>query len=1114
MKLPVFIQGIRRNGYPALKTLRIMKITVFLMIAICMQVSAEGYSQKITISEKNTPLQKVFKEIEKQSGYVFWYESSLIASSSKVNVFVKNAELKDVLELCFANLPVAYSILGKTIVLKEKLIPGVVESDYQSTELTIPPISINGKVIDSETDVPLAGASILVKGTKNGASTNEDGVFNLHNVSENSILVISFTGYLPREIKVIKSAMLLIKMERLQRQIDDIIVTAYSTFKKETFTGTATTITKSDIQKIGTPNIFSIIQSLDASFVVTDNIQLGSNPNAVPEASIRGKNSITGTTSNPLVILNGFEISMRELYDIEIERIESINILKDATATALYGSRGANGVIQVETSLPKNGRLSVSYSLNPTVNFVDLSSYNLLNAREKLEYEKQAGLYTYKKTGDAPWDAWNQGQLDIAYYDKFKNVSEGVNTYWLSQPTQSVLQTNHNLTIGGGANNVRYQLTGNYADRQGTMKGAKRESYGASFRLEYRKPNKFTFANEASYSGATGSNSPYGSFSTYTQMNPYLRIFDEDGNYITRYENDVYNPLYVASLKNLSTNTNHIVRNNLSLDWFVNQDWRINGSFSLEKNFGGSDNFKSPYHPDYLDVTDLGKRGEYNLARSEALNYEGRISARYNRVINKNIIAGQVTSELKSVFNTNRGYTVTGFSTDAFIDPSLAIRFAEGSVPNTSERNIKSIGAVTALDYSYDLRYAAQVSLRLDGSSLFGEKERYQYFPAYGLRWNIDNESFFKGLKGTINRLSLRGTYGISSSQDFSSYQAISTYRYAGQYYYNTAVSNLVAYGNENLQWQKSKQLNLGFDIEGFRKRFGLTFNVYNKMNDGMVISVDGPPSLGFANYYTNIGSVKNTGFDVTFTALFVDRKNFTIKSTTTADRNTSKLLNLSPEYIENLNQLAIANKTVPLSQYIVGESIDGIVGVRSLGIDPANGKELFFTKDNKRTYIWDAADKVMLGNSAPKLRGNQLFDIFYKDFTLFIATRYSFGGDIYNSTLVNRVEGIDPRKNVDSRVFEDRWKTPGDVSFYRDIKELTTPNISSRFIQTENYFTVSNISLRYNDRREWLKKFKIVSLSYQIAVTDIARISNVEYERGTAYPFEKSITGSLRITF
>ncbi len=1016
MKLPVLIQGIHRKRFPGLKILRILKITIFLMIAFCMHASAN--------------------------------------------------------------------------------------------------ISINGKVIDSESEAPLTGASVLVKGTKNGTSTDDAGVFNLKNVPENATIVISFTGYKPREIRVTKSAMLVIRMERVESQIDNIIVTAYSTFKKETFTGTATTITKSDIQKVSTPNIFSIIQSLDASFVITDNIQLGSNPNAVPEASIRGKNSITGTSSNPLVILNGFEISMRELYDIDIERIETINILKDATATALYGSRGANGVIQVETSLPKNGKLSVSYSMSPTINFVDLSSYHLLDAREKLEYEKEAGLYKYTPTGDAAWDAWNQGQLDISFYDKFKNVAEGVNTYWLSQPTQSVVQTNHNLTIGGGANNVRYQLTGNYGDRKGSMKGATRQSYGASFRLEYRLPNKFTFANEASYSGSEGNNSPYGSFSTYTEMNPYLRIFDDEGNYITRYDDKVYNPLYIASLKSLSKSTNHIVRNNLSLDWFVSPDWRINGSFSLEKNFGAADNFKSPYHPDYIEVTDLEKRGEYGLARSEALNYEGRLSARYNKVIDKHIFAGQTTGEFKNIFSTNRGYRVTGFSTDAFIDPSLAIRFAEGSVPSTVERNIKSIGAVGALDYSYDLRYAAQLSLRLDGSSLFGEKERYQYFPSYGVRWNIDNESFFKGLKNTIGRLSLRATYGISSSQDFSSYQAISTYRYAGQYYYNTAVSNLVAYGNENLQWQKSKQLNLGFDIEGLDRRIALSFNVYNKMNDGMVISVDAPPSLGFSNYYTNIGSVKNNGFDFTLTAILLDRNNFSIKSITTGDKNISKLLNLTPDYIENLNQQAIANKTVPLSQYIVGESIDGIVGVRSLGIDPANGKELYLTKDNQLTYIWDATDKVMLGNTAPKIRGNQLFDIFYKDFSLFIATRYSIGGDIYNSTLVNRVEGIDPKKNVDNRVFEDRWKNPGDISFYRDIKDFTTPNISSRFVQTENYFILSNISLRYNDRRNWLKKFNIVSLSYQLAVTDLARISNAEYERGTAYPFEKSITGSLRITF
>lgn len=1076
-------------------------------------------AQSITMKEKKAPLHQVLEKIRQQANVDLIGDMTLLKTALPVKLDVKEKHLKEVLKEISQGQPVELTLERNTIIVKKKegvarIIRPVSERSLSVRTKTVQQeYSLVGTVTD-ESGGLLKGVTVKLLNSSNWASTtSEDGTYSVM-VTPNAEVMFSMIGYESQTVKVGSRQHINVVLKQKDHEIEETIVTAYSKFNKETFTGTANTITKQDIQKMATPNILTIIQSLDASFVLTENIASGSNPNAVPEASMRGIGNITGTSSNPLIILDGFQISMRELYDIDIERIQSIHILKDATATALYGSRGANGVIQIETSLPKDGKLSISYSISPTANFVDLSSYNLLNAREKLEYERLAGVYDYLNSADASSDYYNQVQLDNQYNEKLQEVMRGVDTYWLKQPIRNTLQTSHNLTIGGGANNVRYQISGNYADRKGTMKGSDRMTYGASFRLEYRLPNKFTFSNLATFSGTESNNSPYGSFSEYTLMNPYWRIKDENGNFISRYEGDVYNPLYVASLNNLSNSTNQIVRNNVSLEWRPTEEWMLNATASIEKTFTGSDRFVSPYHPQYLEVTDLELKGLYQQGRGDAFNYESRLAARYNKIINKHIIAGQLTGEVRSVNSMSRSYTVTGFSTDVFVDPSLAIQYQENSKPTSAEVNTRSLGLVGSFDYSYDQRYALQTSLRMDASSLYGKNERYQYFPSVGARWNLHNEQFFEGIKENFSRLALKGTYGISSNQNFSSYQAISTYAYDGGYYYNTAVSTLKNYGNPDLKWQNSKQMNLGIETEFLNRRLGLEVDYYNKMDDGMVISVTTPTSLGFSSFLTNLGAVRNRGVEATLTAFLVQKSDFSIKLQTRTARNVSKLLNLTDEYLNYLNVNAHEAREVPQTKYIVGESIQNIVAVRSLGIDPANGKEVYLTKDGKQTYIWDANDKVVVGDEAPKLRGNQTLDIFYKDFSLLVQTEYSFGKDIYNSTLVSRIEGVDPKQNVDRRVLEGRWQNPGDLTFYKDVKDRSRSPISDRFLQTENYLTIRNITLRYNDRRDWIKKYKIENLSYSISVNDIGRFSNIERERGTVYPFEKSFSGSIRITF
>lgn len=1070
-------------------------------------------AQSVTLNSTNLSLYDVLEEIRKQVNLDLIGDISLLKDTKSIRINAHNRDLKEILIELVKNQPINLEIKNQTIIVKAKS-PLIQNSDKEriSNQATQESYILTGKIVD-EHGKPLKGVTIKVQGQHSwGNISSSEGSYSVETYP-NSTLQFSMIGYESQSLKVNSKRHIDIVLKTTNNILEEAIVTAYSKFNKESFSGSFNTITKKDIQKMNTPNILSIIQSLDASFTLIENITAGSDPNAIPESSMRGIGNIIGASSNPLILLDGFQITMRELYDIDIERIESIYILKDATATALYGSRGGNGVIQIETSLPKDGSPSIAYSIMPTSNFVDLSSYNLLNASEKLAYEKLAGLYTISPLEDPAYGYNSQIQLDNNYNEKLKDIQEGVDTYWLKQPVRNSLQTHHNLTIGGGSNGVRYQISGNYADRKGTMKGAERTSYGTSFRLEYRLPNKFTFSNLATYSGALGNNSPYGSFSEYTTLNPYFRIHDANGALISRFENNVYNPLFVASLNNLDKNAEQRLRNNTSIEWRPVDSWLFNLSTSINRKFTKTDYFQSPFHPRYIEETDLSKKGRYIQNNGELTEFESRLSVRYNKVYHKHVLAGQLTGEVLSRNGMNRGYTVTGFSTDAFTDPSLAIQYEEGRRPSSSETKLRSIAAISSIDYSYDERYSTQLSMRLDASSIYGKNERYQYFPSLGIRWNIHRESFFQKLGERVNRFALKASYGLASSGSFDAYQAISTYSFLGNYYYNSPTANLKAYGNPDLKWQRNKQLNLGVETEILNRRLGFTLEYYNYRNDEMVIGADAPPSLGFLHYSTNIGALSNKGLEARITAFIVQNEDFTIKSTSMLSRNKSKLLNISPKNLAYLN-LDAEKSNFPVTKYIPGQPIENIIAVRSLGIDPANGKEIFLTRNNEQTYIWDANDRVIVGVGAPKLMGKQNLDIFYKNLTLFISGEYSIGASIFNQTLANKIENIDPHKNADKRVLKQRWQQAGDISFFKDIADRSHTFATSRFIQKENYFSFKNITLSYNDRSKWLKKYRIVNLSYSLSANNFARFSNVERERGISYPFERSFSGSLRVTF
>ena len=943
------------------------------------------------------------------------------------------------------------------------------------------------------------------------------------------VLKFSYIGMKPKSVVVGNKTVVDVTLESDSQEMDEVVVTGLLNRRKSGFAGTTTVISKQELAKVSTGNIFTTISTLDAGFKIEENNLDGSNPNKLPDFTIRGKGSFQNGSTAPIFILDGFEVTSQKVFDMDINRIESITLLKDASATILYGSRASNGVIVIETTAPKAGKLRVTYDFKPTIAIVDLTDYDLMNAREKLQYEKEAGLYTQEITpGYEDNDRREQGELDKAYYNRYKNIVEGVNTYWLSQPVKNAFSHAHSLFVEGGADNVRYGIDASYNQNKGVMKESGRDRFGLGFSLIYRIKDKITIKNYISYAHTHAYNSPYGSFSQYAKLNPYERIYNDNGELIPKLSDGDTNPLYDALLPNRNFTKDQEFREQLSVDWFIRDGLRLKGQMAIVKGETSGEIYKSPFSAEFLKTTynsesrvqeylPIAERGYLSMTDGASFSYDGNVTLNYNTLVNeKHIIYAGVGLEVTQNDNNSHGFIMTGFPDDRYSDPAFAIQYKKETKPSSSESKSRAIGFFANGNYSYDDRYFADVSVRIDGSSKFGADKKYAPFWSAGAGWNVHNEKFFKHTK--ISMLKLRYSYGVTGNQEFSAYQAKTMFQFNTDRLYNSGISAaLMGYGNPDLEWQNQYQSNYGFDFGYAKDRIRLQFNYYQKKTEGMLTSVSVAPSLGLpSNTFTsNLGKIQNKGVEVNLNAVLIrdQGKDFEWSVMLQAAHNKNKIMEISTA-LKNINEKNNQDKTTPAAVYEEGESMSAIKAVPSLGIDPTTGQELFMKKDGTITYTWDATDKVICGDSEPKVFGNVGTNLYWKGWNLNMVFKYDLGADYYNSTLAERVEGANPRYNADRRVLNNRWKEPGQHALYKNIKEYTTTYISSRFVQKENTLQLTSLSLSYDLNREWIRKFGLNTMRLSFYMNDVFRASTVKNERGLDYPFQRSFVFGLNIGF
>lgn len=1149
----------RLHAYPTLpahwlpaQMLKIMRITTAIMLVFCLHVSASGFSQTISLSAKNMPMKDVFKVIENQTGYLVWGKLDFLKSSHPVTISAKKMPLETFLSTVMKDQPFTYKVTDNTIILSEKPIPRqdpvavIVISDRQD-----PTMDISGFVVNAETNAPIIGASVSFRKGERGFVTLTDGSFSFPHAALNATITISSIGYVTFELPVERLALVqldntviinntpvrrlpngafIVALKPSRTSLGEVVINN-GIFKrtKESFTGAVSTFTGDELRTIGNKNVLASLATLDPTLIKVDNNLQGSNPNKLPSLEIRGKTTLTNANLNsqfnadpnqPLFILDGFETTLQAIYDLDMNRVASITILKDAASTALYGAKASNGVVVVETKRPIPGKLQGSYVADFSFELPDLSSYNLMNAREKLQWEK---LTSGPANGANP----NQWLIEERNAARQADVERGVNTYWLGVPVQTGMTNKHSMQLNGGNNELMFNAGGIYSNQNGVMKGSGRKNYGGNIALTYRK-GRLNVTDQVMISGNTATESPYGSFANFAAVNPYYRKTDASG-VVKRQLDPIYdtsqiNPLYNAMLYNINQSKTFSFANNLRGIYTLSNSFQLQGALQLSKGNATGIIFVPPDNTQF-DGVEARQKGSYTNSHSESRSYTGNLMLSYGTAIGKSQISANARGQIQNTVSEGVSFSIVGFPYGTNGNPAFAYGYTPYTVPGSNQVTTRAVDFTSNVNYSYDGRYMFDAVYTLNGASVFGSNKRYKPFVSGGLGWNLGREAFFGNMKW-MNLLKLRANVGYSGNENLGNFTSVSTYSFEGgnNNTFGQGLS-LASLGSPDLEWSKTLQSSYGIDFSFLNSRISGTLEYYNKKTDPLAVGASGtlPSSVALNDLYViNVGTLTTKGwnFNLRYSPIYnlKDRIIWTVAVSGVQAKSTYGGFG---NRLSSLNKEQLASNG--LQRYYDGYSPDDIWAVQSRGIDPATGHELLQKTNGDISYVYDPNDIVRVGNTRPNIEGILSTTFTYKDFSIGANARYRTGGYVVNNALYNKVENIGNANggtivnvlpNLDRRALYDRWQKPGDVAQFLSITQSTPNPITSRFVEKDNHMIGESFNFTWRSSAQWVKNLHLQNLGATFYLNDIFRLESVKSERGLDYPFSRSASFSLNASF
>lgn len=991
--------------------------------------------------------------------------------------------------------------------------------------------TVTGKVTDAKDGSPVPGATIMVKGSETGTSTGTDGTFTLSVPEKTTRLIVSAIGFDNQEVSLTGAALQIALTTGQSKSMDEIVVVGYGTKIKRDLTGNIARIKGSEVANTPVANFTQAIQGKAAGvFVEANNGKVGEGV----KVRIRGTTSITGNNS-PLYVVDGVPInsdpvSGNSLADINFNDIETFDILKDASAAAIYGSRAANGVVIITTKKGKSGKTSVN--LNLQYGFNKPTGYRgFLNAKEYVDLLREAAINSDHIEGVDP--------LDPAQYPgSWLQFAERRLTRYSGHSDWRTLQTNTNweelafnqesktriidVSASGGSEKTKFYVSGAYLDQDGILVGNNFKRISSRIGLDHDAGNKLKIGFSLGLSRSLGNRvSLDNDFSTPLQLvalSPITPVRDLSGNLYDRPVTTYYNGL--IELENAS---------------YLSTIYRNIGSAYLNYRFTKNLSFKSEFGVDLQNQSDDQYFGSQTI-NGEATNgygrYDGYRAFTYNtnnyfnylRTVGKHDIDFTLGMSFQKAKYDQNFITGEDFPDDDLRTLANAGRITGGST-TISEYSILSYFA--RANYKFNNRYLVGISGRVDGSSVFGENNQYGFFPAVSAGWIISEENFLQNSK-LISFLKLRASYGTSGSDGVPNRNASRTLYGAAKYNNTSGLNPTGTIGNPDLGWEQSKQLDMGIDFGLWNNRLTGEIDYYTRNTDKLFYNVPVPGISGFATQLVNIGSMKNTGFEVVLNSTNISNRDF--KWTTSA--NLSKMKNEITR-LDGDQTIIPGNDGRYLNSLIVGESIGVFYGPKFAGADPTNGDALYYKQDGKTTTNdYNEAGDFVVGDPNPDWLAGLTNTFSYKGVELSVLFQGVFGNQIQNGGGGFMSASFDWFDNQ-TRDQLNRWQKPGDVT---NVPQLRLGygngiNASSRYVENGGYVRLKNVTLAYNMPKSILSKVKLSSARIYVTGLNLATFTdytgwdpevNTDYRAGNrnqgsdfyAAPQIKSVTFGINLGF
>ena len=973
-------------------------------------------------------------------------------------------------------------------------------------------------LVKDKTGEPMIGVNVLVKGTTNGTITDFDGKFSIPDVPSNATLVVSYIGYLTKEVKSGKD--LIIVLEEDNKTLDEVVVIGYGTVKRRDLTGSVASVTG---EKLAANPVANVAQALQGQLPGVSVTSQDGRPGAGMSIRIRGGGSIT-QSNDPLFIVDGVQVS--GIDDIPADNIESIDVLKDAASTAIYGARGANGVILVTTKGGKDGRVSVKYNMYYQMK----ENPKLLETMDPYDYVYNTWAYM-KSLGDSYGDGvaryFGLGSKYGNHLNEYKNMTTH---NYINDLMQTASSWNHDVSLSGGTDKTKFYSSVNYMDDEGIRVKSGFQRWNANFKLTQKINKKLTADFDLRYSEIEINGSGFGNAtSAYTYRPVDNPLGDASftagfGQGDTNME-ETSNPLYYLNTVDYIKNM-YRIRAKGALTWNVIKGLTAKTELSLNRNWNQEKTWNAGQTEKDNSSAKLKKSDGYGVRWATTLNYEVQgLGDNHNLsfLVGNEVLASK--SDYTEIYGVGypEGFTMDdAFGMINMTTPSLGQDYFKGEI-GTPNHTLSWFGRA---NYSYKGKYLLTATFRADGSSKFAPSHQWGYFPAAAAAWRISDEAFMENTRDWLDNLKLRVSYGTSGSDNIDASLWRETWKTEQITVDGEKVTTYVPgdmKGNPDLKWQQTAQSNFALEAGFLKGRITARLEYFFKTTKNALTDISLAPSVGFGTISENLGTIENRGLEwmVSFIPYRDNERAAYWVVNMNGSHNTDKLVKIS-QALRHVNELNDSNlKDVPLPRYEEGESMNRIWAVRSLGIDPANGQEVFVKRTTGQvTGVWSASDQVPCGNTEPFMEGNINSSFSYKGWGLNLSFNYKFGGQTYNLTLIQKVENADLLNNADRRVMKSRWQQPGDKASFKALTNAingTETKASSRFVMDENVLRFSSLTLTYRmdeTNAAFIKKSIFSSITMNLGMEDLFYWSTVKQERGLDYPFARQFSFSLKVAF